>query len=252
MKNIVCLNCNEAVERNYCSNCGQKTDTHPITFRHFIFHDLLHGVWHLEKGIIFTIREAFKRPGQTALDYINGKRVRYYNVFYLCLIITAITILLNHLCDLVHTPEPVSKDIEKVTAFMATYLKLLLFGIIPILAINALLIYKKLKLNITQHFIISGMSLLGVLLLNIVYLIIYFINCYQLFPFFNYLEALSIIVIILFPGYVLFDATKKVYPLKSFLWRIVLFYMMVLIQMLFIVRFIAFLITGKMTIFGLS
>ena len=43
--------------------------------KHFVMHDLLHGVWHLEKGILFTLKETIIRPGQAALDYIKGKRV---------------------------------------------------------------------------------------------------------------------------------------------------------------------------------
>lgn len=62
-------------------------------------HDLLHGIWHLEKGILFTIKETFMRPGQAALDYITGKRIRYYNVFYLSLLVIALNLLLSHLYE---------------------------------------------------------------------------------------------------------------------------------------------------------
>lgn len=79
------MNCSEPVSKKFCPNCGQKTDTHRITFKHFILHDILHGVWHFERGILFTLKEAIIRPGNAALDYISGKRVRYYNVFYLIL-----------------------------------------------------------------------------------------------------------------------------------------------------------------------
>ena len=76
-----CLNCNENLIGKFCYNCGQKSDTHRITLKHFIFHDVLHGVWHIEKGIIFTIKESKTRPGKAALDYISGKRMRYHNFF---------------------------------------------------------------------------------------------------------------------------------------------------------------------------
>ena len=81
-----CLNCEKEVTDKYCSGCGQKTDTHRISFKNFILHDILHGTFHIEKGILFTAKEALLRPGKAALDYIEGKRIKYYNVFYLVLI----------------------------------------------------------------------------------------------------------------------------------------------------------------------
>jgi hypothetical protein len=60
---------------------------------------MLHGVWHLEKGILFTLKEIFVRPGQAALDYIHGKRIRYYNVFYLSILLIGLNILLSHFYD---------------------------------------------------------------------------------------------------------------------------------------------------------
>lgn len=87
------------MEHNFCPSCGQKTDTHRIVLKHFIFHDLIHGVWHLEKVIVFTLKETILRPGQAALDYISGKRIKYYNVFYLSLLVIAVNILLLHLRD---------------------------------------------------------------------------------------------------------------------------------------------------------
>ena len=68
-----CLNCEKELIDNYCSGCGQVADTHRITFKNFIFHDLLHGTFHLEKGILFTAKQAAVRPGKAALDYREGR-----------------------------------------------------------------------------------------------------------------------------------------------------------------------------------
>ena len=56
-ENSNCLNCTAATISKFCSNCGQKTEIHRITLKHFLFHDILHGVWHMEKGIFFTTKE---------------------------------------------------------------------------------------------------------------------------------------------------------------------------------------------------
>lgn len=72
MTSKYCLNCGKEVSDKYCSGCGQKTDTHRISFKNFIFHDVLHGTFHLERGIFFTAKESLLRPGKAALDYIAG------------------------------------------------------------------------------------------------------------------------------------------------------------------------------------
>src|SRR5690606_36523782 len=97
----ICLNCQQPASGKYCSNFGQKTDTHRITLKHFLAHDLLHGFWHLDRGILFTVKEAIVRPGKAALDYISGKRVRYYNVFYLSLLLIALNVVLWHFADMI-------------------------------------------------------------------------------------------------------------------------------------------------------
>lgn len=42
-RNQNCLNCNEVVTKNFCPNCGQKTNTHKIAFQYFMIHDILLG-----------------------------------------------------------------------------------------------------------------------------------------------------------------------------------------------------------------
>lgn len=91
-----CLNCGHELVHKFCAYCGQKADTHHITVKHFITHDLAHGVFHLDKGILFTIKEAFTRPGKAALDYINAKRISYYNIFYLILLLVGLNLLVQH------------------------------------------------------------------------------------------------------------------------------------------------------------
>ncbi|MBD1429705.1 DUF3667 domain-containing protein [Sphingobacterium litopenaei] len=82
-----CLNCHKEIHGKYCSHCGQSADTHRLSLSHFIAHDVVHGVFHLDKGLLFTIKQVLTRPGYAAMDYIAGKRKSYYNFFYLIFII---------------------------------------------------------------------------------------------------------------------------------------------------------------------
>lgn len=208
------MNCQSDVSGKYCHNCGQKTDTHRITFKHFITHDLLHGVWHIEKGLFFTLKEIIVRPGQTAVNYIAGQRIRYYNFFYLSLILIALNILTTTLNGVLNPENTViiSGDGGKIYDFVRHFIKLLLFGIIPLNALASFIVFKKLKSNYTEHLIIGGVSLLGILFLTLAF------NCFHLltstFGLFNAFDAVYefiLVVIFLYPLWVSFDLSKLLF-----------------------------------------
>jgi len=227
-----CLNCSDEIVKNYCANCGQKTDTHRIKIKQFLMHDLLHGVWHFEKGILFTIKETFVRPGQAALDYIGGKRIRYYNVFYLCLLVIALNILLTHTFHEIHPEElhQISSNEFDLTGFLSKNLKIFMLSMIPLLAVNARLTFRKLNLNIAEHFIIGGISLLGMLILSLLFITMNFINTYEIPRFLGVLEMISFFLILLFPAWSYYDATRYLYRFPGFFWRICLFYFIFLLE----------------------
>jgi len=168
-----CLNCDTPTTGAFCSNCGQKTDTHRITLKHFIFHDLLHGVFHFEKGMVFTIKQALVRPGQAALDYINGKRKPYYNVFLLVLIIMGYILFMRHFySSMAHeesstriTPQTYNEASKKIDDVLSQKSKLIVFLFVPLAALNSLILFRRVKLNVLEHSILAGMVLLGILVL---------------------------------------------------------------------------------------
>ncbi len=195
----LCLNCSSVVSEKFCSNCGQKTDTHRITFKHFILHDILHGVWHFEKGILFSLKEAIIRPGKAALDYISGKRIRYYNVFYLILLLIGLNIFMtNYYTTLSHEYfntiiKSNTEQGKSVDAFIEHYSKLIIFSFVPLFAINSFLLFRRKKFNLSEHFIIAGMVFLGVMV------IVTFTNLFLFTEFFNYIDFLSDVMNIMTP-----------------------------------------------------
>ncbi len=230
MEKAICLNCNEPTEKNFCAHCGQKTHTHRITLKHFLLHDLLHGIWHLEKGILFTIKEAFMRPGQAALDYISGKRIRYYNVFYLALLMIGLNLLLSHFYESIHPfEEDPRNNTPQITQFFKDHLKIILLSIVPILGCIAFLIFKRLNLNIAEHFIIGGIALLGILMISLVFSLVNFIETFDVPNFVGYIEIAVFFIMLLFPAWVYYNAAGKLYSQAGFFWRIIVFYILTLL-----------------------
>jgi hypothetical protein len=131
-----CLNCHEEITRKFCPNCGQKTDTHRIGFVHFIAHDLLHGMFHLERGIVFTLKEALIRPGKAALDYISGKRICYYNVFYLSLVLIGLAILLYHVGAASVPIKGTDAGSQEVVDLLTKNIKIFVVGLVAVRGFN--------------------------------------------------------------------------------------------------------------------
>ncbi|MBL8010579.1 MAG: DUF3667 domain-containing protein [Flavobacteriales bacterium] len=72
-----CANCGHGVNDAFCPSCGQRTGTRRIDGR-YLLHELQHGLLHVDRGILYTLRELFTRPGHSIREFLDGKRVRHF------------------------------------------------------------------------------------------------------------------------------------------------------------------------------
>ncbi len=230
-----CLNCEKKLTDQFCSGCGQKADTHRITFKNFIFHDLLHGTFHIEKGILFTAKEALLRPGKAALDYISGKRKRYYNVFYLVLLTIGVMLFSRHIDELFNHTEIIqdasnkneaTRKLDEIFSQMSKFLMLLF---IPASALNGFILFRRRKLNLSEHFIIAGMLLLGILLINIVANIMFYVNWITQFDE-MFLSLCVTAACFLYTGYGYFNAFGTHYSKWGIAYRIALYFALICLE----------------------
>ena len=84
-----CLNCGHSVHENFCARCGQKTDTHRIGW-HYLWHDLPHSLFHLDKGFLYTAKELSLHPGKAIREFLDGKRVKHFRPLAYVLILGVI------------------------------------------------------------------------------------------------------------------------------------------------------------------
>jgi len=240
MNHDKCLNCETPIAGKFCSECGQKADTHRITFKHFIMHDVLHGVWHFEKGMLFTAKEALIRPGKAALDYITGKRIRYYNVFYLILLLIGLNIFINHYYD--HFQEVyngVNEGVKndngrKIAAFMNKYAKIIIFSFVPFFACNGYLVFRRKKLNLSEHFIVAGIIFLGILIIQTIGSLSTFFDFTKHFGILSDIISITaVLIIFLFVLYSYYSAFKENYSKIGFSLRMVLFLLLLFFELIF-------------------
>ncbi len=232
-----CLNCEKELTDKFCSGCGQKADTHRISLKNFIFHDLLHGTFHIDKGIIFTAKQALINPGKAALEYIAGKRKRYYNVFLLILLTIGVMLFTRHIDELFTTQ---TKDVipdkvylndasKKLDEIFSEKSKMILLLFIPFAAINSFVLFRKKKLNLSEHFIISGMILLGILLISTVGNFIFYANSITHISD-TVMSWIITAIINIYVGYGFYNAFSKDYSKFGIASRIFLFFALIAME----------------------
>ena len=90
----VCADCGAPRYGPFCSQCGERAlDRHSLTLSHFLKHNVLHELSHVDGKIFRTFRYLVFRPGFLSVEYFAGRRRRYINPVRLlltCLLILAL------------------------------------------------------------------------------------------------------------------------------------------------------------------
>ena len=166
-----CKNCGNAFDGNYCNNCGQSAHTHDINFKS-IMHEIQHSLLHIDKGILYTTKELFLRPGQTIREYLEGKRVQHFKPFaYIFLLSTIFALLtkLSHkstfLTEILIGFNNGKADgnsrsdfgwVEQTVQWMSNHYAYTILFILPIFSFASYLCFYKSKYNYFQHLILNS------------------------------------------------------------------------------------------------
>lgn len=165
LMDTICKNCSTPVEGKFCSNCGQPSNTHRIS-AHFLWHDIQHGLFHVDKGILFTTKELFARPGHSIREFLAGKRVKHFKPVSLVLILAGVYGFLSHYfhINLLSNNIRVSgsgdgvnemkKVVEGASQWLSEHYSLFSLLQIPLLALGTWLFFKKAGYNFFEHVII--------------------------------------------------------------------------------------------------
>ena len=169
-----CLNCEEKINGNYCENCGQSTSIHRFSLKHFFVHDFVHGIFHVDKGFLYTIKELFTRPGHSIREFIQGKRAKHFNYFATVLLILTIDYFIT---KLLHLNDTYSEGLIGLSKFQKDFSKIVPFLGIPFYALLSWWIFRASKQNYTENLILNIYMVCGWLVINMLYKI-----CFNYFP----------------------------------------------------------------------
>ncbi|MCX8524158.1 DUF3667 domain-containing protein [Chryseobacterium formosus] len=184
-----CRNCHHSLNEDdkFCSKCGQNTDTHKINL-HYVIHELIHGILHLDGGIIHTTKALFTKPGIMIREYLEGKRKNHFSPIIFIVILSTILVLIKHYLYNDHiinaaklntnNQSEIGKRILQIAVpaleWIFSHLTLLYLIQIPILAIGFYFIFKKMtKYNYLEWLLILSFCTIQIMIISIVF---YFVN----------------------------------------------------------------------------
>ncbi len=203
-----CLNCGAALVGAYCHQCGQSAHTHRMSFKHFLLHDFVHGIWHLDKGFPATLKKAFVNPGKEIRAYLAGKRVGWFSILTtIVLLVAVISFLDSKLPD-----EPYEEDTQELLEILNHNAKWIVLSFSFIFSLSSVVCFKKSRLNLSEHTIINAFFLIGILIIYLLDIIVDLLTGIGN----EYIEPL---VMVLYLTYAYYNAFSKDYTFGGWVWR---------------------------------
>jgi hypothetical protein len=146
-----CKNCGYTFEGKYCSHCRQEAHTERLTLRE-IGRQIRNASVDVDRGLLFTIRELFLRPGVTLRNYLEGKRVNYSNPFFFVLLAAGFASLLFMTFDVSLPVQAINLErIERLSPLVAQkYFVLVGAFFMVMLSVSDGLLYRDSGLNAAE------------------------------------------------------------------------------------------------------
>jgi hypothetical protein len=156
-----CLNCGNDFHGHYCNHCGQDAHTGKID-RHFLYHEIQHGFFHVDGGIFYTIKELFVHPGEAIRLFIQGKRVRHFKPLAFLLIMAGLYTFLNHFVNASVILKLSAKDknatdaISQFNEFIKEHYAIYELLQLPLLSFVCYLVFKKYGTNFMEQLVVNA------------------------------------------------------------------------------------------------
>lgn len=186
-----CKNCTQQFEGDFCNNCGQKSKIKPINFS-YVLEEIRTGVFQFDKGLFFTIKELFIRPGHTIREYLQGKRVNHFKPIAFLLLLATLYAVTQYFLDI---KQDSSESLDTFTKYNSqdqtfaginlkgklngfikynqwlkdnyAYNKLLL---IPVFSLASYISFLRIKYNYFEHLILGTLVGGQIILINLLFL----------------------------------------------------------------------------------
>ncbi|MCU7617199.1 DUF3667 domain-containing protein [Chryseobacterium sp. PBS4-4] len=171
----ICKNCGNSFEGNYCNQCGQSAKTKRINHE-FLWEDIQHGLLHYDKGIGYSLKKLFEKPGYIIHDYIEGKRVNHFRPISMVIILATIYALIYHLLDL-NNRSAIDESSGLILEKIFEHYYWFVVATIPMYALTTYIMFKKTGYNFYEFIIFEAFKTSQRLGVHILFLpVLYFVK----------------------------------------------------------------------------
>lgn len=185
---MTCKNCGQAAEARFCANCGQQTSVARLTLASLAT-QLSEGVFQLNKGFFFTLKELTIRPGHSIREYLAGKRKNHFKPIAYAFLLSTIYFFLSRslgtetvLNDLVsgfasggQGDESTAAQVESLNWLADRYSYTILF-FLPLYALASFLAFWGTRYNYIEHIVLNAYIIGQQTLIYLVYAVLSYLT----------------------------------------------------------------------------
>lgn len=241
---ITCKNCHQIYKGHYCNNCGQSAETHKIN-AHFLWHDIQHGLLHFDKGILYSLKQLFTRPGDSVREFIEGKRVRHFKPLSLVVVLATFYGFMYHYFHI--NLYPYNSDVSGINYYefnewMSTHFSWITIATIPIYTIGTYVCFRKQGYNFVEFFVLNTFKASQRLFAHLLtFPLLYYFNGKPEITLFVKILYVIDVLLILWTNIQFFDRISRIKALflsiLSHLIFLIIFYTIAVIIVLMITKF---------------
>jgi len=158
---IHCKNCGNNFHGHYCNNCGQDAHQDKID-KHFIYHEIQHGLFHIDKGILYTLKELFTNPGNTIRLFVDGKRVKHFKPLAFLILMAGLYAFVNHYFNaniILTGPTGVKtadNSIQAVNDYIKEHFEFFVLLELPLISFVYYLFFRRYGTNYIEQLVINA------------------------------------------------------------------------------------------------
>ncbi len=91
------MECKNNFEGKFCSLCGQNSRVDKLTLTSFL-EELSDSIFQVNRGLFFTIKSLFLRPGHSIRGFLSGHRKDYFKPIGFVLLLSTFYFLITKIC----------------------------------------------------------------------------------------------------------------------------------------------------------
>lgn len=166
---MTCKNCDHSTEGNFCIHCGQSTKVDRINLHNFLS-EISSSVFQINKGLFYSMKELFVRPGHSIREYLSGKRKNHFKPIAYAFTLSTIYFLLSQFLesgtfmnDAIEgflnssstTPEGDTHELAILNWFAKNYAYTVLM-LLPLFSLASYLAFLRSGYNYLEHFVLNA------------------------------------------------------------------------------------------------